>query len=196
MKKLITITFIFFTVLGFSQDSEIYKVVFNDKDNFDYLNLYDKSNLDKLITFKIYDKTHHWNTNYFKIRDINVNDTNIIDSIKQYDRHPYNHTYLFKNENLKKIFNDSEQEYLYKKAINNGGKRFLKFNDNVSIIRTFPETGIYFTISSIIYSSDNQYAFLYVSVFQNLEYFGETFFIFKKESKGWVQIYIEKDIIL
>lgn len=196
MKKIITIIFVFFTVLGFSQDSEIYKLVFKDKNNFDYLNLYDKSNLDKLIAFKIYDKTHYWNTNYFKIRDININDTKIIDSIKYYDRHPYNHTYLFKKENLKKLFNNKEREYLYQQAINNGGKRFLKFNDNVSIIRTFPETGIYFTISSIIYSSDNQYAFLYVGVFQDLEYFGETFFIFKKESKGWDQIYIEKDIIL
>lgn len=196
MKKLITITFIFFTVLGFSQNSEIYTLVFNDKNNFDYLNLYDKNNLDKLIIFNIYDKTHFWNTNYFKIRDINVNDTKVIDSIKYYDRHPYNHTYLFKKENLKKIFNDSEQEYLYQKAINNGGKRFLKFNDNISIIITFPETGIYFTISSVIYSSDNQYAFLYVGVFQDLDYFGKTFFIFKKDSKGWVQIYIDKDIIL
>lgn len=196
MKKIITIIFVFFTVLGFSQDSEIYKLVFKDKNNFDYLNLYDKSNLDKLIAFKIYDKTHYWNTNYFKIRDININDTKIIDSIKHYNRHPYNHTYLFKKENLKKLFNNTEREYLYQQAINNGGKRFLKFNDNVSIIRTFPETGIYFTISSIIYSSDNQYAFLYVGVFQDLEYFGETFFIFKKESKGWDQIYIEKDIIL
>ncbi|SFN57143.1 hypothetical protein SAMN05421741_10790 [Paenimyroides ummariense] len=101
-----------------------------------------------------------------------------------------------KKRDLKKLFNDKEQEYLYQQAINNGEKRFLKFNDNVSIIRTFPETGIYFTISSIIYSSDGQYAFLYVGVFQDLDYFGKTFLIFKKDSKGWDQIYIEKDIIL
>lgn len=47
----------FFTVLGFSQDSEIYKLAFKDKNNFDYLNLYDKSNLNKLRVYKIYDKT-------------------------------------------------------------------------------------------------------------------------------------------
>lgn len=196
MKNLITITFLFFTVLGFSQDSEIYKLAFKDKNNFDYLNLYDKSNLNKLRVYKIYDKTHCWNTNYFKIRDVDINDKRVLDSIVRYEHHPYNHTYLFKKESLKKLFNNIEQEYLFQKSINNGGKRFLKFNDDISIIRTFPEIGIYFTISSIIYSSDNQYAFLYVGVFQDLEYFGRTFFIFKRESKDWVQIYIEKDIIL
>ncbi|WP_091521368.1 hypothetical protein [Paenimyroides ummariense] len=102
MKKIIIVTFLFFSALGFSQESEIYKLVFKDKNNFDYLNFLDETNLDKLITFKIYDKTHCWNTNYFKIRDININDTKIIDSIKHYDRHPYNHTYLFKKKRFKK----------------------------------------------------------------------------------------------
>src|SRR5690606_35148839 len=98
MKNLITITFLFFTVLGFSQDSEIYKLVFKDKNNFDYLNLYDKSNLDKLTTNKIYDKTHCWNTNYFKIWDVDINDKRVLDSIVRYEHHPYNPLICLKKE--------------------------------------------------------------------------------------------------
>jgi len=42
MKKLTTIIFIFFTVLGFSQDSEIYKSVFENKENFKFLDWIDE----------------------------------------------------------------------------------------------------------------------------------------------------------
>lgn len=195
MIKFYTIAIIFISTLAYSQDRIIYNKIFENKNNFDYLNFYIKDNIENIKQFKIYNKTHYWNTNYFKIRDLNTNDTIAINSIVNLEHHPFNGTYLFKDKKLKNSFEEDEKEYLYQNAINNGNSQILNFGKNIEFIKTFPETGIYFTLSKIIYSLNYQYAFVYVNVFQDLEFFGSTFFIFEKENDKWVQFFIKKDII-
>lgn len=195
MIKFYTIVIIFISTLAYSQDNIIYNKIFENKNNFDYLNFYIKDNIENLKQYKIYNKTHYWNTNYFKIRGLNTNDTIAINSIVNLEHHPYNSTYLFKYKNLNNLFEEDEKEHLYQKAINNGNNQILNFEENIHLIKTFPETGIYFTLSKVIYSSNYQYAFVYVNVFQDLDFFGSTFFIFEKENDKWVQFFIKKDII-
>ena len=195
-ENIVTLLFVFYTCFGFSQDKELYRMAFADKNNFNYLNFYVEDNIKNLKQFLVYDKTHFWNTNYFKIRNINIKDRKIIDSLNILEHHPYNHTYLFKNQKLAEIFNEEEQEYLFDKAINNGNRYYGNFDNAINFIRTFPEKGIYFTVSSIIYSRDHQYAFLEVKIYQNLDYFGNCFFIFRKSENGkWEQYSIQKDVI-
>ena len=81
MKKLITIIFIFFTVLGFSQDSEIYKTVFENTENFKFFDWMDEGIKENMIYYKVLDRNFLLHSKTFKYQHNIYYSKALIDSL-------------------------------------------------------------------------------------------------------------------
>ncbi len=66
MKNIVTLLLILYTSFGFCQDKELYRMAFADKNNFNYLNFYDDTTLDRMDRFKVYKITNITPPSMFK----------------------------------------------------------------------------------------------------------------------------------
>lgn len=111
MKLQTFITLLLFCTRSFSQNNEIIKLAFSDKSNFDITTLLGNK---KPAVHYVLNKTDKWNSNRFHLNE------NLADSVRKKlegDEHsPFNHTYIFKDTVLDRIFSDYEKQHLYRLA--------------------------------------------------------------------------------
>lgn len=194
MKKIILTIFIFFTVLGFSQDNEIYRIALSNKNNFDYLNLYDSNILNKMDTLKVFKQISLLPTSMFKYKENIYFSKKIADSLNVYGNMYNKNNVVAYAYKISEILSFKEQDDLYNYASLQTKNEIENIPvDNVKIIKNKDEDVYLFHISNVIYSNDGKYAFLRIGVGTTNDYtVGITTFIFKRKINCWKIIYIDK----
>ncbi|MBN8836373.1 MAG: hypothetical protein J0I09_03890 [Sphingobacteriia bacterium] len=191
--------FISFTCLiaisVFGQTDEIYRLTFRDTSNFRLTTLLDRK-MPKM--FVIIDTTEVWNGNRFWLNDFdNKNKENIIKQIQNDEHHPYFHSYLFSDPALDKIFPDKTKQELRDKSKSFKSKKIKLNGENYKTVSSSKRLrGFYFVTSEPIFSDDNNFAFIDMTVFYkdsdkqpfNETYFGSIALIFQKTGDSWTRI--------
>lgn len=192
-----TIIFIFFTVLGFSQDSEIYKAVFENNENFRFLDFYDKQNRKKITHYNILDIPYGIHPKTFKY-DYNIYySKSLVDSLIYLSNGDYHSEVRINNaKKSSELFTFDEQDYLYNAALKSKITRIYIKSSKVKMISEVGNENLYFRVSNIVYSKDKQKAYLKVEACNDNDLFGYSFFIFALKNDEWVQIYEDEKIFL
>ena len=111
MKKLITIFFTFFTVLGFSQESEIYKSVFENKENFKFLDWMDEAIKEKMIYYKVLDTNLLLHSKTFKYEHNIYYSKDLVDSLTVLRKGDYHsETRILNAKKNSELFTFDEQD--------------------------------------------------------------------------------------
>lgn len=197
MKKLITIIFIFFTVLGFSQDSEIYKSVFENKENFKFLDWIDEGIKEKMIYYKVLDTNFLLHSKTFKYENNIYYSKDLIDSLTLLSKGDYHsETRILNAKKNSELFTLDEQDYLYNEALKAKPQKVVINSNKVKLIKEILlDESFYFQVSNIIYSENKQKAYLVVSAYGNGHLYGYSFFIFALKNDTWEQTYEDVNIV-
>lgn len=197
MKKLITIIFIFFTVLGFSQDSEIYKSVFENKENFKFLDWIDEGIKEKMIYYKVLDTNFLLHSKTFKYENNIYYSKDLIDSLTLLSKGDYHsETRILNAKKNSELFTLDEQDYLYNEALKAKPQKVVINSNKVKLIKEILlDESFYFQVSNIIYSENKQKAYLVVSAYGNGHLYGYSFFIFALNNDKWEQTYEDVNIV-
>lgn len=197
MKKLITIIFIFFTVLGFSQDSEIYKSVFENKENFKFLDWIDEGIKEKMIYYKVLDTNFLLHSKTFKYEHNIYYSKDLIDSLTLLSKGDYHsETRILNAKKNSELFTLDEQDYLYNEALKAKPQKVVINSNKVKLIKEILlDESFYFQVSNIIYSENKQKAYLVVSAYGNGHLYGYSFFIFALNNDKWEQTYEDVNIV-
>jgi hypothetical protein len=202
MKKLLFLISLCSTI-GFSQTKELCDLAFSKKDNFKILTLFD----DKIPnSFQIIDSTEAWIPEIFFLENVNLKDKIVMEEIERDEHHPYHYAYLFSDELLDSKIEEKEKLRLSQIAKNSKSKKIEIQGENYKTIKKFKrKKGFYFFVSEPIYSENEKFAFLRISIkrkYQFLgeksdDYFGNLIIMFEKNEIGkWYQIGIKKSVIL
>lgn len=197
MKKLITIIFVFFTVLGFSQDSEIYKAVFENQKNLKFFDWMDEGIKENMIYYKVlkinfilHSKTFKYEHNIYYSKDL-------IDSLKLLSKGDYHsETRILNAKKNSELFTFDEQDYLYNEALKAKTQKVVINSNKVKLINEIPlDDSFYFCASNIVYSENKKKAYLIVDAYGNGHLYGYSFFIFALNNNKWEQIYEDVNIV-
>ncbi|HEX8548723.1 MAG TPA: hypothetical protein VF691_17295 [Cytophagaceae bacterium] len=202
MKRLTFIIF-FISSLGYSQTNELYQLAFGKSENFRILTTFK----DKIpTTFSIIDTTDTWNPETFFLRDLNVRNPKVIDSIERDEHHPYFNSYLFSNEKLDSLIPDVEKERLFNLASKVTSRKVAITGQKLQLVRRFNKPlGFYFLVTAPLYATDNKHAFLAIFVKKKEVFLGEkmdnyfatlTLMFEKNKEQRWTQIGIKENLIL
>lgn len=178
----------------FSQTGELYKIIFENEENFRILKILNGKIPKKFI---LVDSTVTFYPKSFWL-DINLKDEKVIKEIKEDEHHPYNNVYIFSQNEYNNLFSDDEKKYL-SNVSENAKSRKIKITEKkyFTVDVTKKVKGFYFLISEPIYTSNNKFAFVEVDIKQKGTFFGEKtddYFgvlkiIFEKDENGiWKQI--------
>lgn len=192
--KLIYLMFLMIGNFCFSQTDELYKIIFENEENFRILKILNGKIPKKFI---LVDSTVTFYPKSFWL-DINLKDEKVIKEIKEDEHHPYNNVYIFSQNEYNNLFSDDEKKYL-SNVSENAKSRKIKITEKkyFTVDVTKKVKGFYFLISEPIYTSNNKFAFVEVDIKQKGTFFGEKtddYFgvlkiIFEKDENGiWKQI--------
>jgi len=197
MKKLITIFFTFFTVLGFSQESEIYKSVFENKENFKFLDWMDEAIKEKMIYYKVLDTNLLLHSKTFKYEHNIYYSKDLVDSLTVLSKGDYHsETRILNAKKNSELFTFDEQDYLYNEALKAKTQNVVINGNKVKLINEIPlDETFYFQVSNIIYSESKQKAYLMVNAYGNGHLYGYSFFIFALNNDKWEQISEDVNIV-
>jgi len=109
MRYLLSLLFLFFTTISFSQHGEIYRLTFSDTANFRITAYLQHTRPAK---FFIIDTTQTWNAKRFWLDELNVKSAQIIKQMEGDEHHPYNYIYLFRDTVLNRLISDNEKKLL------------------------------------------------------------------------------------
>ena len=187
----------FLTVLGFSQESEIYKAVFENKENFRFLDFYDKQNRRKITHYNVLDIPYGIHAKTFKY-DYNIYySKSLVDSLTYLSNGDYHSEARINNaKKSSELFTFDEQDYLYKEALKSKITKIDIKSSKVKMISEVANENLYFRVSNIVYSKDKQKAYLKVEACNDNDLFGYSFFIFALKKNKWLQIYEDENIFL
>jgi len=158
MKNIVTLLLILYTSFGFCQDKELYRMAFADKNNFNYLNFYDDTTLDRMDTLKVLKTTKKLPSSMFKYKRETYYTKELADSLLIYsNKHNKTNTVNYINK-VSELLAFEEQDYLYN-AVANFSKNDIESIPvgHVSIVDT---VGFMFYATNIVYTRNNKYAFL------------------------------------
>lgn len=198
---------IFFTVLLFfynsvkSQEDTLIKHALSDRSNFEIMAwLSNKHQMPK--KFYIFDTTLSWNANRFYLPGFGVGP----DKKPGDEHHAYYHSYLFRDSTLNMLFPIEEKIKLFEKS---GTSKHEKIRIKTSIAQTIPSyenvrSGFILWVSSPIYSTDNNYAFIDFTILEkgkseislNEAYHSTVCVVYKKENNKWRKLKIVNHLIL
>lgn len=197
MKNIIALIFSFFTVLGFSQDSEIYKSVFENKENFKFLDWIDEGIKEKMIYYKVLDTNFLLHSKTFKYEHNIYYSKDLIDSLTLLSKGDYHsETRILNAKKNSKLFTLDEQDYLYNEALKAKPQKVVINSNKVKLIKEILlDESFYFQVSNIIYSENKQKAYLVVSAYGNGHLYGYSFFIFALNNDKWEQTYEDVNIV-
>ena len=192
--KLIYLIFLMIGNFCFSQTDELYKIIFENEENFRILKILNGKIPKKFI---LVDSTVTFYPKSFWL-DINLKDEKVMKEIKDDEHHPYNNVYIFSQNEYNNLFSDDEKKYL-SNVSENAKSRKIKITEKkyFTVDVTKKVKGFYFLISEPIYTSNNKFAFVEVDIKQKStfsgeitdDYFGVLKIIFEKDENGiWKQI--------
>jgi len=195
MKPLILIAVVFLWTHSYSQGGDVITLAFKDKSNFDITTSFDYKKTTKYFVLTTTDK---WNSNRFHLKE-NIKSDSVRKRLSGDEHHPYNHSYIFKDTALERLFNDTEKENLYQRTQIIKPRQLTDSFNEFSLINSFrtAKNGFLFSITDPIFSSDKLFAFLDITTYKkdketkelNDTYFGTTLLIYQYiKGKGWTRI--------
>lgn len=198
MNKIFLITAVLISIMVSTQDKELYRIAFENKNHFDYLNFYDDTTLDRMDTFKVYKITNITPPSMFKYNRDTYYTKELADSLLIYsNKHNKTNTVNYINK-ISELLTFEEQDYLADAASTfpNNDLENIPVK-NVLIVDKIDSEGYTFSATNIVYTKNNKYAFLRVGVENRDAHFAAiTTFIFEKKNKNWKIIYIDKFLAL
>lgn len=186
-----------------AQPDEIYRLTFSDKSNFELTTLLDHKMPEK---FLILDTTQTWNSNRFWLKDLDKkNKETFLREIQNDEHHPYFNIYLFRDTSLNKLFSDQAKRELSISSEKIGSRHIQLANKNYRTISSSKNIkGFYFVTSEPLFSADQRFAFIDLTVYykdnytqeEDDSYFGTICIVFQKQGKTWKKIGGRERLIL
>jgi hypothetical protein len=194
LKNLIIISVLFFATNSFSQNEDIVQFAFRDTSNFNITKSF--GDKDPSI-FYVLASTDKWNGYRFKLSE-NIKSDSVRRILASDEHHPYNHTYIFKDTNLDKLFSDNEKNYLYEQTQIIQSRQLQSCNQ-FEVIRSFKniKDGFFFSVTDPIFTADKKFAILDITTYHKDKdtkefretYFGTTLLIYENvQGKGWTRM--------
>jgi hypothetical protein len=195
MRRLTFIILLYFSTPCFSQNEGIIKLAFSDKSNFDITTFLDNK---KPTAYYVLNKTDKWNTYRFHL-DEDLTSDSVRKKLEQDEHSYYNHSYIFRDTVVDRLFIDMEKEQLYRHAQSIQPRQLADTFKVFKLIKSFDaaKNGFFFSVTDPIFTQDKQYAFIDITTYKkdketlelNYAYFGMTIVIYKNiEGKGWTRI--------
>ena len=186
MKNIVTLLLILYTSFGFCQDKELYRMAFADKNNFNYLNFYDDTTLDRMDTLKVLKTTKKLPSSMFKYNRDTYYTKELADSLLIYSNmHNKTNTINYINK-ISELLTVEEQDYLADAASTfpNNDLENIPVK-NVLLVDTLDSEDYMFSATNVVYTKNKKYAFLRVGVEVASAYFlGIITFIFEKNDEN------------
>lgn len=203
MKLLSTITLLLFWTISFCQDNVIVKLAFSDKTNFDITTSFGDK---KPVVFYVLNKTDKWNPYRFHL-DKDLTSDSVRQLLESDEHSPYNHSYIFKDTMLDRLFSDNEKQRMHKLAQAIKRRQLADSFKIFKLIKSFNSAkyGFFFSVTDPIFTQDKQYAFVDIITFKkdketkklNSAYFATTLLIYQNiKGKGWTRIKKRDQLIL
>lgn len=193
--KLICLMFLFICNFCFSQADTFYKIIFENKKNFDIVKILGGRIPKKFI---LVDSTVLFYPKSFWLDNIDLKDEKVIKEIEEDEHHPFNNVYIFSQKEYDVLISDDEKKYLSQACQKFKSKKIKIAEKKYFTVETTNNLdGFYFLVSEPVYSSNNQFAFVKVDIKskgvfldeKTDEYFGVLKIIFSKDANGiWKQI--------
>jgi len=184
-----------FWARSFSQDNGIIKLAFSDKSNFDITTRLDNK---KPTVFYVLNKTDKWSTYRFHL-DEDLTSDSVRKKLERDEHSPYNHSYIFRDTLLDRLFTDMEKQRLYSLAQSIKPRQLADTFKLFKLIKAFDlaKNGFFFSVTDPIFTQNKQYAFIDITTYKkdketeelNHAYFGMTLLIYENiKGKGWTRI--------
>ncbi|SHG07519.1 hypothetical protein [Flavisolibacter ginsengisoli] len=195
MRLLTIITLLLYWTQCFSQDNGLIKLAFKDKSNFDITTRLDNK---KPTVYYALNKTDKWNTYRFHL-DEDLTSDRVRKKLESDEHSPYNHSYLFSDTALDRLFSNTEKQHMYRVAQSITPRELADTFKVFRLIKSFnaAKNGFFFSVTDPIFTQDKQYAFIDITTFKkdketeelNYAYFGTTLLIYQNiKGKGWTRI--------
>lgn len=180
---------------SFSQENDLIKLAFSDKSNFDItMRLGNK----RPAVYYVLTKTENWNTYRFHL-DEDLTSDSVIKKLENDEHSPYNHSYIFADTAINRLFSDTEKMLLYKTAKSISPRQITNTFKMFKLVNSFNEArnGFFFSLTDPVFTSDSLYAFIDIITYKkdsetediNSCYFGMTLLIYQNiKGKGWIRI--------
>ena len=194
-KNIIVILFFFFCNPLYSQTDEIISLAFRDSENFSITTSLGNRGPGK---YYLLSTTDHWRGQRFQLPE-NLRSDSVLKALSKNEHHPYNHSYIFKDQTLDELFSKSEKQYLYDESQKKKQRQLTKVPSGTTLLKSFKKAknGFIFSITDPIFSSNKEFAFIDITVYYkenetdelNEAAFGTTILIYEnKAGKGWTRI--------
>src|SRR4029079_12840865 len=111
--------------------------------------------------FYVLDKTDKWNTYRFHLDEDLTSDS--VRKRLEHDEHsPYNHSYIFSDTVIDKLFSESEKHRMYKIAQTIRPRQFVHTFKLFKPIKSFDTAkyGFFFSVTDPVFTQNKQYAFV------------------------------------
>lgn len=203
MKLLSTILLLIFWTTSFPQDNTIIKLAFSDKTNFDITT----SLGNKIPTvYYVLNMTDKWGKYRFHL-DEDLTSDSVRRSLELDEHSPYNHSYIFRDTVLARLFSEREKLQLYKLTQTIKPRQLTDTFKLFKLIKSYnaAKYGFFFSVTDPIFTQDKQYAFVDIITFKkdketeniNDAYFGTTILIYQNiKGEGWTRIKKRDHLIL
>ena len=196
MKKISTLLFTLFVFSAHSQESELYKEVFENKNNFIYLDWIDENLKKNNHQYNVLDMNFPLHYKTFKFDHNVYYSEQLIDSLQQHTLDDYRSgTQIDYAKKSCKLFTIEEQDYLYSEALKSTITRVDIKSNKINMISEVANEQLYFRVSNIIYSKNHLKAYVKVEAYNNNHLIGHSFFIFELKQNHWKQVYQDESII-
>ncbi|MBI2273204.1 MAG: hypothetical protein HYU70_05365 [Bacteroidetes bacterium] len=203
MRLLTIIALLLFSTRSVSQDNGLIKLAFKDKSNFEITTLLKSK---KPTVYFVLSKTDKWNTYRFHLNEDLTSDS-VRKKLESDEHSPYNHSYLFSDTALDRLFNETEKQHLYKVAQSMKPRQLTDTFKVFKLTKSFNtvQNGFFFSVTDPVFTQNKQYAFIDITIFKkeketedfNQAYFGTTLLIYEHiKGKGWSRIKKRDSLIL
>lgn len=155
MRLLTIISFLLLWTSSYSQNNEIFKLVFSDKSNFDITTLLDNK---RPTVYYVLSTTDGWNTYRFHL-DEDLTSEIVRKRLERDEHSPYNHSYIFRDTVVDKFFDARQKDYLYWKAQSIKPRKLADTFKMFKLIKSFKaaKNGFFFSVSDPIFTVGNSY---------------------------------------
>ncbi len=195
MRLLTTISVLLFCTQCFSQANGLINLVCKDRSNFDITTRFDNK---KPNVYYVLNKTDKWNTYRFYLNE-DLSSETVRKQLERDEHSPYNHSYIFRDTTLDRLFSHTEKQYLYRFAKSMKPRQLTGTFKVFKLIKSFnaARNGFFFSMTDPIFNQDKQYAFVDITTYKkdketeelNDAYFGTSLLIYQNiKGKGWIRI--------
>ena len=187
----------------YGQKEEIYRLAFSDSSNFRIMNLLDHK---RPAMIRIMDTSMPMQPQRFWLSELDKATPADIRKMKLDEHHVYNHSYLFRDTALNRLFSTAEKKQLATKAAQTRSvKLSLHGTSYTTLHGSRAIKGFYVVSTEPLFSPDGLYAFIDMEVFNKEKtsskpddsYYGTIMLVFSKQTNGsWKKAGIRSYLIL